>query len=278
MKKIILYSCFLIFFLFCIIFYSIYDNNKKIGSDYDFNVYFFNAGKADSMLITYKENNILIDTGEEDLYDDIDAYLKNNNISTIDYLIITHFDKDHVGSASSLINNYSVKNVFQSNYVKESVYYSKYIESIENNNIIPITVSGDYELDLNDLKIVINGPDKVYDKNESNNSSLIVSFFYKDNSFLFMGDSQNARISDFIDLNDNNYDFIKIPYHGNYLKKLDGLLSSRNIKYAVITSSNKELEDPLTIEMLKKYNIKYYLTRDGSIKLSSNGKIIKFYL
>ena len=43
------------------------------------------------------------------------------------------------------------------------------------------------------------------------NSSLIVSVIYNNNSFLFMGDSENARIKDFISSNTKTYNFIKIP-------------------------------------------------------------------
>ena len=60
------------------------------------------------------------------------------------------------------------------------------------------------------------GPTDIYDSNESNNSSLIVSINYSDTNYLFMGDSQNNRIKDYLNQHNNEYDFIKIPYHGNY--------------------------------------------------------------
>lgn len=89
---------------------SILSINKN--KDYGFSIYFFNAGKADCMLISNNDNHIMIDTGEEDLEKTILSYLKNNNISKLDYLILTHFDKDHIGSASGVIKNVDVANVF----------------------------------------------------------------------------------------------------------------------------------------------------------------------
>ena len=70
-------------------------NNKKISSDYDFKIYFFNAGKADAILVSKNDKYILIDTGEESLSDDILRYFEQNNITRLEYLIITHFDKNH---------------------------------------------------------------------------------------------------------------------------------------------------------------------------------------
>jgi len=248
----------------------------NLGEDYNFKIYFFNAGKADCMLISNNGKYIMIDTGEEDLSSEILAYLKNNNITKLDYLIITHFDKDHVGSASNIIDNIKIDNVLQSNVPKESEYYNNYINSLANKNMTAQTISGDLEFVLEDLNVTVNGPTKVYETNDSNNSSLIVSISYKNTNYLFMGDSQNDRIKDY--LNDSNvgtYNFIKIPYHGNYQKKLQSLLEKTTPTYAVITCSNTEKEDDEMVELLENLNIKYYLTRNGSITVLSDGNSIK---
>ena len=248
---------------------------KGIENDYDFKIHFFSIGKADSMIISYDNHYIMIDCGEEDNSDEILTYMRNNNITKLDYLIITHFDKDHVGGASKIIDNIEIDNVLQSNFIKTSDEYNNYIESLNKKNITPTTVNGDLDISFSDLEIIVNGPDVLYENNESNNSSLIVSISYKSNNFLFMGDSQNARIKDFVKSNDNKYDFIKIPYHGNYLKRLDDLFSNNTFKYSVITSSNTEMEDDDTIKLLNKYGITNYLTRLGSIDVLSDGENIK---
>lgn len=243
-------------------------------SNYNFKIYFFNAGKADAIVLSKDDKYIMIDTGEEDLYDEINRYFKNNNITKLDYLIITHFDKDHVGSASKIIDNYEIGEILQSNVEKDSVYYNNYINSLSNKNITPTVVSGNFSLEFSDLDIVVNGPLEVYDSNESNNSSLIVSVKYQNNSFLFMGDAQNARIKDYLEGNNEKYDFLKVPYHGHFLKRVEEVLEKYDVKYAVITSSIKEMEDEETTELLNKYSIKYYLTRNGSIIVLSDGNEI----
>ncbi len=249
-----------------------YRITSKVEKEYNFEIHFFNAGKADAILLEKNGKYMMIDTGEEDLQDDILDYFRQNNITRLEYLIITHFDKDHVGSASAIIDNIEIGEVLQSNVPKESSYYTNYLNSLEAKNIIPTTVSGDYEITFSDLETIVNGPTTIYDNNESNNSSLIVKITDKDNTFLFMGDSENSRIKDFLNDNTDTYTFLKVPYHGHYQKRLEGLLEEGNFKYAVITSSDEELEDDKTIELLNKYNIKFYLTRQGSITILSNGK------
>ena len=268
---------FIIFIVILIIVFGLLVSSQVHDSDdsYPFQIHFFNAGKADSMIISNQGHYVIIDTGEDELSDDILRYCEENDIQKIDTLIITHFDKDHVGSAGSIIEALEIGEVLQSNVEKESEVYQNYLDALREKDITPNTVSGDYQFTLGDMKFTVNGPEIVYEKNSSNNSSLIVSLTYQNNRFLFMGDSQNDRIKDFLENNPGTYDFLKVPYHGHYLKQLENLVSNTKISYAVITSSDEEMEDEETIQVLDKYSVSYYLTREGSITLLSDGDQIK---
>lgn len=238
-------------------------------------IYFFNAGKADSCVIYNDKFAVMIDTGEKELGEEILTYLENNNITKLDYLIITHFDKDHVGSASTIINSIEVDNVIQSNYPKESKVYNKYLSALENKSIEAVTLREDLEFSFGDVYFTINPPlEEVYSNNESNNSSLIVSLKYKNNSFLFMGDAENLRIKEYLSTNNLSYDFLKVPYHGHYQTTLDELIEVIKPKYSVITSSLEKKEDDTTLELLSNIGSKTYLTRNGSILITSDGDTI----
>ena len=247
---------------------------KKID-DNDLKIYFFNAGKADACIISINGKHMMIDTGEKELANEAIQYFKNNKIEKLDYLIITHFDKDHVGGAAKIIDNIEVGKVFDTIYSKESDEYNDYVSALIANKVSSEHVKDKQEVTLEDLKITIIGTDSIFDNNESNNSSLIVGIRYKNNGFLFTGDIQNARIKEYLSEYKDQYDFIKMPYHGYYLKRLDDLLETVKPKYAVITSSKKEKEDDETVNLLRNLGIKYYLTRDGSITVISNGNYIQ---
>ena len=154
MKKIIAVLLVIIFILIII---YLFKNNKE----YEFNIHFFNAGKADAIIIKNNDKYIMIDTAEESFSDEILKYFKKNNISKIDYLIITHFDKDHVGGASKIIDKIEIQNVLQSNYPKNSEVYKKYVKSLEKKSINPMTINNNFSFDLGDMKVVVNGPSKV---------------------------------------------------------------------------------------------------------------------
>ena len=246
----------------------------RVSRNEDISIYVFDSGKSDAIIISKNDNHMMIDTGEESNVDDILTYFEKNNIRKLDYLIITHFDKDHVGGASKIIDNIDVGRILSSNVPKDSEYYNNYLNSLDKKGIIPMVVTDDYEFSMSSITVYINGPKVLYDKNESNNSSLIIGIEYDNNSFLFMGDAENSRIKDFVAVNNKEYDLIKMPYHGNYLKRLDDLFDDVKPKYAVITSS---FEDEKTVNLLNKYEIKYYNTKDGSINILSDGNNIHIF-
>ena len=58
----------------------------------NFEVKIFKIGKADSILVTAHDQHMLIDTGEDKDVAEVLSYLEDANISSLDTLIITHFD------------------------------------------------------------------------------------------------------------------------------------------------------------------------------------------
>jgi beta-lactamase superfamily II metal-dependent hydrolase len=255
-----------------IVFLSLIAKNEK---DYPFNIYFFDVGKADAILISENGHYILIDTATEEYAEKIVSYLKLHNIKTIDYLIITHFDKDHVGGASKVIKSINIDNIITSNYDKDSNAYDNFIEAVKDKKMGTTILREDMTFTLGNVEFTINAPLKEeYEVKPSNNSSLIVSVKHNNNKFLFMGDAQAERIYEYLDNHNDSYDLLKVPYHGHMQESMDKLISVIKPKHSVITSSYDEMEDMEVLDILNKYGSKIYLTREGSILFTSDGNNI----
>lgn len=272
--------CFILFFLFVFILTSLNgcrnDKYDKYTEDKtDLQVYCFSAGKADAFLLTTDNSAVLIDTAEKDFGSDIVSYLKEAGIDHIDYLILTHFDKDHVGGAGWVINTVLVDTVLQSNYPKDSSSYKTYVRALESADIEPVTVRETYSFELDNIIYTVYPPEQeVYDSNKSNNSSLIISVTNGDNNLLFAGDAENERLEDFLAHDTDEYDFLKVPYHGHWQKRLEDLVYATNPKYAVITSSDEEMEDERTIELLSEVGTQIFLTRTAPVVIYGDGKAL----
>ena len=79
-------------------------------------VHYIDVGQADCTFIELPDGkNMVIDTGDistaTQVSDYIKAVLGTNN--TINYLILTHSDSDHIGGAKKLLDNFEVENIYR---------------------------------------------------------------------------------------------------------------------------------------------------------------------
>ena len=244
-------------------------------------VYFFDVGKADAILITDGTHNILVDTGYRETADQLIERLQQLNVTSLDLLILTHFDKDHIGGAARIIDEFPISEILQGGYVKDSSYYAAYIEALKRHSRQALLVSSDKERSYGSLNFRINPPaENEYAKDPSNNSSLITMVDFHDYSFLLMGDAENLRLKEYADLKvpaEMNV-ILKVPHHGDYHKNLALILDRYHPKTSVICNSTSEPEASeleKTTALLQQYDSPAYLTSKGEVRIDIvQGKII----
>lgn len=238
-------------------------------------IHSFKAGKADATLIYSHAFAVLIDCGESGFGKEIVSYMKANGIPKLDMLLITHFDKDHVGGAAKVLKEVEVAQVVHSNCPKDSEEYRKYTEQLSKKGIDPVQPSKPQSVVLGGAEFVIYPPQKqTYSDSPSNNSSLITAVTYGECSMLFAGDAEDMRLSEFIAMNSRHYDLLKVPYHGHYQSRLAAFIQSVSPRIAIITSSDSEPEDPRVLNMLSDAGAVTYLTREAPVTLRCDGKTI----
>ena len=251
-------------------------DSSTATSGADLEIICFQAGKADAFLLLTPESAVLIDCGEKGFGRTILAELEARGIERLDMMIITHFDKDHVGGAARILNNFPVARVLQSNSPKDSEEYEKYVKALKNAGMEPETVRENLSFTLDGVAYTVNPPKRAnYNSDSSNNSSLIVSVENGANRLLFTGDAQDERIEEFVALDWGTYDFLKVPYHGHWQESLMLLAGAVAPRYAVVTSSDDEPEDAETLELLESFGAETFLTRNGNIRVTSDGATLR---
>lgn len=235
----------------------------------------FNTGKSDCILIQMDDCVVLNDTAYEENFDEINQELKERKIEKIDYMIISHFDKDHVGSAARLLQNYQVSQVIMPDYVGNNNEYKNMMKVIEEKQISSNRLSGNqYEIASKKGKIVVDAAkQRQYD--DENDFSLITDITYGKCSFLLTGDALKDRMGEFLetDLANEHVDVIKLPHHGDYYKNEKRLWQKTAPKAVIITEDEdtERLENKL-VENLEEDGIKAYYTFNGSVMISSDGE------
>ena len=230
------------------------------------------AGKADAILLTTPDSAVLIDCGEKGFGDEILAELSARGIDRLDVLIVTHFDRDHVGGAARVIGGIGIGRVLQSVCPKENGEYRKYLRALEKASLRAETPRESLSFTLGGAEYTVDPPQREhYDRDESNNSSLIVTVVYGGTCLLFMGDAETARISEYLASSPAGCELIKLPHHGEKEKMLDALLAALQPRYAVITCSAGAPEADSTRKALETAGVETYLTRLGAVRIRSDG-------
>ena len=233
------------------------------------------AGKADAILLTTPASAVLIDCGEKGYGEEILGVLAARGVEKLDLLIVTHFDRDHVGGAAKVIGGIPIARVLQSGRPGDSGAYRKYIRALEKASLSPETVRETLSFTLDDAEYTVEPPQREhYDRDESNNSSLIVTLVYGRTRLLFMGDAETARIAEYLASSPAPCDLVKLPHHGEKEKMLDALLAAVKPRYAVITCSAGAPEAASTAAALQTAGVESYPTRLGAVRIRSDGETL----
>ena len=238
-------------------------------------VVFFDVGKADATLIYDGEMAVLIDAGENGDGKALAAAIRARGIGRLDLLIITHFDKDHVGGADKILENIEVARVLEPDYDKDSKQYRQYREALEVAGLKAEALTANTAFTLGGCSFAIDVANKAdYGEDEENDFSLVVRLTHGNVRFLFAGDAENARLAELLDEGDLASDVLKVPHHGRYADLSAAFFAAVSPQYAVITSDEDGPEDPETVLALQAAGAEVLLTRTGTVELASDGKSV----
>ena len=237
-----------------------------------FEITFLKAGQADAIVLQTEEHTAVIDCGEKDDGDKLVELLAEKGTEKIDYLFITHFDKDHVGGAAKLIENVAVDNIITPNYEGSVKEYDKFIAAADEKGLDITRLTENMQITLDDVGFSIYPPLKSEYKESDNDYSLAITAQHGNNSFLFAGDAESERLKEIVtQLGKNEYTLLKVPHHGRYNDFTDAFISAVRPVYAVITCSDKNPAEQETVDALEDVGCNVYYTSEGTVTTASDG-------
>ncbi|MBQ7886659.1 MAG: MBL fold metallo-hydrolase [Clostridia bacterium] len=243
---------------------------------------FYDMGKADAMLITTPSGvRILIDTGTNKGGKALVERFEKEGINAIDTLIITHYDKDHVGGADKILEEIAVRQVIMPVYNKESKQHTQFMEALDAHREIatfPMEIESDMKMQSDDgvSMSLTAAHKKSYGKDEENDFSLAVRLEYGETKFFFAGDAEAPRQKELLDEGDVKCDVLKVPYHGRLVSMSEKFLTEASPKIAYITDDEEDPASPDVIAMLETLGAQVYSSReDGDVTVVSDGENVK---
>ena len=111
-------------------------------------VTFLDVGKADCILLEAEGRAAMIDAGNQGDAEEILALLSAKGISSLDFLLLTHLDKDHIGGADALIESVPIGTIYAPDYDKGNKQYDQYIAALTAAGIDPVHPTEPVDLTL----------------------------------------------------------------------------------------------------------------------------------
>lgn len=242
--------------------------------------HFIDVGQGDAVLIKTTAGNVLIDAGKNSSEEELDSYLKAQNVKTIEYAIFTHPHEDHIGGADMVIKNYEIKNVILPNCPSTTKTYTNMLTAISQKSMTAKEARSGDKYRVGDLVLNILGPVRSNYK-EVNDHSIVILAEWGSTRVMLAGDAELEAENDILEKFGNsniNCNILKLGHHGSSSSSGEEWLKAIKPAIGIICcGKDNEYGHPHSeiVERLSKHGITSYRTDElGSLMFVSDGSTV----
>lgn len=249
--------------------------NTVTQSGQNLTIHFLDVGQGDSILLETDGKSMLIDSGESDQGKVVTAYLQDQGISTLDYVVATHPHSDHIGGMNEILNNFQVEHFVDSGYPHTSKTYEDMLTTIDQKNIPFQVAQAGQKIDFDPaVDIEVLNPAKTYSE-DLNENSVVLKVTYGTTSFLLMGDAGLETEERIMKAGYNiDSDILKVGHHASRSGSGASFISAVSPEVSVIeVGAGNDYGHPHTeiLERLQKASKVYRTDLDGTITVTTDG-------
>ncbi len=205
-----------------------------LPEDSTLEVIYLDVEQADATLLFCDGETMLIDTGYWEDVDILLDYLEAYEVETIDYLVLTHADSDHIGGAADVLREFEVEEVFFSDFEKENSSYMSLLDALSEEGLTAWLPEPGYTVDFGGATVTFLGPVGEWDT--PNNTSICLRIDHGVNSFLFTGDAEGEAEEALVESGQELAATVyKVGHHGSYTSSTETFLNAVKPQYAVIS-------------------------------------------
>ena len=264
---------------------------KKIDKFSEIHYINTNADELSILIKCMNGETVLIDCGETFSANKIKERLDNLKVTEINHFIVTHFHSDHAGSYETILNNYTIDNVYykpitwtmsqkEIGWLTPNIY-NGFVSKVEQLGIEKHVLNQDTTITINEyekIKLMNTSPYPYSDKSavtnynvyDYNYESLMCYYTNGTTKVLFQGDCPSKVAYDNYGSNIKSLDHLQITHHGggDVLKK--EWTQSIRAKTGFYTNNTfNTVEHYKAYTMTKLYSYDYNTTNSGCILVTS---------
>jgi competence protein ComEC len=242
-------------------------------------VYFLDIGQGDAIFIESPVGNqILIDAGpNKKVLEELGSIMPYHDRS-IDLIIGTHPDMDHIGGIPDVLDAYNVLAVIDPGISSDTNTYKAYVESVDKEGATYIRARRGQVIDLGGgayIKVLF--PDRDVSHVEPNAGSVVTQLVYGDTEVMLTGDLTSAIEKYLVSIDEEilESDILKAGHHGSRTSTSPEFLSSVNPDIVVVSAGkDNKYGHPHqdVIDLLEKSNKEVIRTYEyGTVGFVSDG-------
>ena len=251
---------------------SLLFQNRKIEIGQAEIIFASTENDADCCIMISDGSCLVIDTGEEADGPHIVELLKGHGVETIDCLILTHPDNDHIGGASLLADNFSIDMIIMPYYGKYRVGYTSLLKKFSENGTEQIFPAKESGMSVGDLRLTIYPPNETFYE-QDNDYSLAVLVEHGNVNMFFPGDAEKTRLKELNSISLPDIALLKVPYHGRSSSASSDFIQRIAAPIAIVNSSSAESKIQKALE---KTGAAVYYTVGSDHRFLSDGETLTY--
>jgi len=269
--------------------------------DGNLHVDFLDVGQGDAALITMPDGaTLLVDgggrpsfgaplkPGEVDSYQRdgrsvgemvVSEYLWWRGLDTVDYVLATHADADHIDGLNDIVRNFRVRSALVGRTPESDSEYAKFQQSLASTKTNLAVINAGDTLHFGNVTATVLWPDTSEDPNapSGNNDSVVLKLQYGERSILLTGDiEKEAENQIMTKIGDFQVDLVKVPHHGSRTSSTNSFVAATRPRFAVISVGQTSIFGHPHAEVVERWKMSgaEVLTtgRSGTISVTTDGK------
>jgi len=203
-------------------------------------VAFLDVGQGDAVFIeTPSGRQVLIDGGKNRAVLSALADVMGFRDRSLDVVIATHPDLDHIGGLPHVFTRYDVSMALEPGVLDDGADYEAFISAVHAEGLEPILGRAGMKLELEEgITLQLLFPQGDASRMEANSASIVLRLTYGETSFLFMGDAPVAieRYLTAQYASGLQSDVLKLGHHGSKTSTSEEFLVVVSPEHAVVSA------------------------------------------
>jgi competence protein ComEC len=212
----------------------------------------------------------------------VSEYLWWRGLDSVDYILATHADADHMDGLNDIARNFKVRTAFVARPPVRDAEYVKFADSMHRYGV-PVRVIGRGDvLRFGEVTAEALWPPPLLDQNapSRNNDSIVLRLSYGQRVFLLTGDLEKEGEASILNAPDQlACDVLKVAHHGSKTSSTPAFVMATHPSIAIISvglTSPFGHPDPQVIERWRAVGAEVIITgQHGTINISTNGQDLK---